>query len=78
MNYYIYNSCDQWKSHDSMRLVGIFDEENLKKVIIEDVKSKEIELDDRDEKEIEEMDIRTLNGLMTYGYVERIELNQRN
>lgn len=75
---YVYYHCDQWKSRDSMRLVGVFDEETLKRTIIEDIQAKDVELDDRDEAEILSMDIRILDGLLVYGHLDTITLNQRS
>lgn len=75
--FFVYYSCDEWKMWDSMRLIGVFDEETLKQVIIRDLHKKDIELDDRDDDEIMNMDIQTINSLIKYGHIEEVHLNER-
>jgi len=75
---YIYFHCDEWKSWDSMGLIGVFEESKLRQEIIEDLKNGYIELDEREKSEILEMDIRTMQELLKYGYIEPVELNERS
>ncbi|MFY3791616.1 hypothetical protein ACOQFO_07950 [Ureibacillus sp. MALMAid1270] len=59
-----------------MALVGVFEESKLKEVIIEDLQNDYIKLDEREAKEIKEMDIRTLESLIEFGHIQLIELNE--
>lgn len=75
--FYAYFYCNEWKERSSMSLQGVFDEETLRQVIVEDLKNNDVELDDRPPEEIMTMTIREINDLLKYGYVMEIELNER-
>ena len=74
---YVYYHCDEWKMNDSMSLIGVFEESKLKKILIDDLRNKDIEIDDRDEEEILKMDMWTLESLLKYGHFQKIDLNER-
>lgn len=74
---FVYFHCDQWKMADSLSLVGVFEENKLKEIIIEDIKNGDVELDGRDEEEIQKKDIRTIESLLVYGHIQPIKLNER-
>jgi hypothetical protein len=76
-NYYLYYHCNQWKMRDSFNLVGVFEESKLKQIIIEDVKNEDIEFSNKDVDTIVDMDVRTIDNLITYGYIEKIVFNER-
>lgn len=89
-NLYAYYTCDEWKSTNSMHLVGIFTETKLREVVLEDYKNNDIELDGyepedlkemkeegEDVEMINEMGVDAFNDTFIYLYVSSIEINER-
>jgi hypothetical protein len=61
----------------SFELVGIFEENKLKQIIIEDINNKDLEFDNRNVEEIAEMEEQEMNNSITYGYIEKVFFNER-
>lgn len=74
---YIYFHCDVWKSTDSMNLVGVFDEPHLKKVVREDLEQNRVVLDGFEPKEESRFTVDELIRNLDYGFIEKIDLNER-
>ena len=72
--YFALFSCDEWKSYKSQRLIGVFDESNLKKIVAEKIKDRDFELNI--DKEVEESSIWDLKNCLEYAYIEEIKLNK--
>lgn len=72
---YTYFSCDEWKSHSSSRLIGVFTESKLREIILEDLENGDIELCDIDD--INSLSINDINNLIVYGMILEIEINER-
>ncbi len=70
---YVLFACDEWKSSDSMGLLGVFDESNIKKALEKLLKQGDIELEV--DKAIDEIDIERMNAYVKYAHIEQIELN---
>ena len=76
--WYMYSFCDQWKSFGSMGLVGIFDEDRLKREIVKDLDNGNVELDEGTEPEdIQSMSWKDIEIRLTYGNIQPITLNER-
>ena len=70
---YVLYSCDQWKSHDSMRTLGVFgSEKSLRKAIKKEVKLNNFEIDD--ESRIDKDDLSTLGSVLDYGCFDKFTL----
>lgn len=70
---YAYFHCDAWKNHASMSLVGLFDEQNLRRVIKEDLSNKDIEL----EGDPDRMPVNDMANRVEYGFILPIVPNER-
>ncbi len=70
---YVLFTCDEWKSSNSMLLVGVFDESKIKFALKKLLKQSDIELGT--EKSIDEIEIDELNDYVTYAYIEQVDLN---
>lgn len=68
-------SCDEWKSRDSMRLLGVFTLPKLKTLIRKKIKSGDFEFG-RDTKEIKEMFAHDLDIALTYGHIQELSINE--
>lgn len=73
--YYVLFTCDEWKSYASMSLVGVFTLTKLRKVVKRRIKKGDFEYG-RDIKEIDEIDGNEIDKLLTYGFIQSIELNE--
>ncbi len=73
--YYELFSCDEWKSHASMSLVGVFNFTKLKRIIKDRVKKDKFEFG-RDIKEIDKMTWHEIEVALAYGYIQELELNE--
>lgn len=76
MELYIYYLCDEWKSYDSMKLVGVFDSKHLTQIVVNDLRDGTINAGGYEEDEILEMDASQLNTILEYGYIESVMLNE--
>jgi len=73
---YVYYSCDQWKSKDSMSLIGIFTDKNiLIKKIKEDLVKGHIQFYGTIE-QFEKGNISELNNNIEYGHIDVLSLNK--
>ena len=73
MELYVLYACDEWKSSDSMGLLGVFDEKNIKVALKKMLKQKDIELETS--KSIDEIETERLNAYVKYAYIEQFDLN---
>ena len=73
MELYVLYACDEWKSTDSMGLLGVFDEKNIKVALKKMLKQKDIELEV--DKGIDEIDIERINAYVKYAHIEQVDLN---
>lgn len=71
---YVLFSCNTWKEHSSMRLMGVFSENQLRKKIKKEVLANNFEIDD--EIYLTEGAIEKINDRLKYGYIESIYLNE--
>ena len=68
---YVLFSCDEWKSYNSMRVVGIYScLEKLVQRIEKEVSEDNMELDDNYQN-----NTRDINNALTYGYVEYFDVD---
>lgn len=74
-DYYVLFSCDEWKSYSSMKLIGIFNKNELVKVIKRRIKKRELHFN-RDIKEISKMSVEEIKVALEFGYIESLKLNQ--
>lgn len=70
---YVLFTCDEWKSRDSMWLLGVFDENKIKVALKKLLKQNDIELGT--DKSIDEIEVDELNDYVTYAYIEQVDLN---
>jgi cell division FtsZ-interacting protein ZapD len=70
---YVLYACDEWKSSDSMGLLGVFDENKIKDALKKMLKQKDIELETS--KSIDEIETERLNAYVKYAHIEQIDLN---
>lgn len=75
-NYFALFSCDEWKSNSSMGLKGIFTREVLNSLISKELSDNNMEFDGESYSHYSELDIRTLNDALTYGYVQELSINE--
>jgi cell division FtsZ-interacting protein ZapD len=73
MKLYVLFACDEWKSSDSMGLLGVFDEVKIKEALKKLLKQGDIELETS--KSIDEIDVDRLNAYVKYAHVEQYDLN---
>jgi hypothetical protein len=86
---YVLNSCDEWKSWDSMRVLGIFDDEeilkaNIKQSFLDNNANwqgrniKDIDDEELDDvlDEISNADASNINDYLEYLYIEYFRLNE--
>ena len=73
MELFVLFSCDEWKSSDSMGLVGVYDEKGLRKALKQLLKKKDVEV--MNNENIDEIEVEDLNKYVTYAYIEEVELN---
>lgn len=71
---YVLFSCNTWKEHSSMGLMGVFSENQLRKKIKKEVLANNFEIDD--EIYLTEGAIEKINDRLKYGYIESIYLNE--
>lgn len=70
-------TCDLWKLRGSMRLKGVFtNQDKFLTAIRKLVKEKEIELDNGKITELKEWSVGEINDNFKYLYVEEVELNE--
>ncbi len=74
--YYALFSCDQWKSHSSMSLIGVFTLLKLRSAIRKRIKSKNFSFDGYDIKEIKNMSIHDLDIALQYGSIIELSINE--
>lgn len=73
--HYILFSCDQWKSHSSKSLIGVFTAKELIRISKRKVKNGDFEFG-QDIKEIEAMSVQDINTALTYGHIEECQINE--
>lgn len=73
--YYILFNCDEWKMHDSMKIVGVFDLSMLIDTLKTRINSKEYEFEG-DTEDIDTMSIREINTSLRYGDIQEVEINE--
>lgn len=74
---YIYFHCDEWKSRNSMSLIGVFDEEHLRLAVSEDLKRKDVELEGFHSDDEADFSIDELINNLDYAFIQRVSLNER-
>lgn len=78
--YYVLCSCDSQKAYSSMTLMGVFTRSRLNKVISEQVKQGNFELEDNKKPTISDIKqfcyASDLNNALTYAYIEEVEINE--
>lgn len=74
-------SCDEWKSSDSMRFVGVFNRSGLNKVLLDRLNRGEFELYDtavpmslRELKSY--VHVKDLSNELTYAYIQQVAINE--
>lgn len=76
---YVLFACDQWKSSDSMRMIGVFNRSGLLRKVVEKVNNKEFDLADATlpikQKDIKDYFIDSLDNELTYAYIEQVTIN---
>ena len=73
MELYVLFACDEWKSSDSMGLLGVFDEKKIKDALKKMLQHGDIELETS--KSIDEIETERLNAYVKYAHVEQYDLN---
>lgn len=74
--YYGLFSCDEWKSHSSMNLIGVFTLTKLRKLVKERVKKGDFEFGGERITEIDNMDFDSIDTMLTYGYIIELGINE--
>ena len=73
--YFVLFECDEWKSHESMRLCGVFTEKRMRELVEEKIEDGAMELQDVP-KTIAEMTPIELDIALVYGYIEEITIDE--
>lgn len=73
--YYALFSCDQWKMKNSMNLLGVFNETQLKVAVRKMINSKDFEFES-DVREIKNMTPHEMDVHLTYGFIQPVTLNE--
>lgn len=71
---YLLFSCDELKSHNSMELIGLFNEKHLRAVIMFKVLENDFELEPDIDLSIAK--IEEVNRSLKYAYIQKVELNK--
>lgn len=75
--YYALYTCDAWKTHSSMTLVGVFTKAKLISIIKKYVKESDPRFEfESDLKKIESMEINEIDNSLKYGYIQKIKINE--
>ena len=73
--YYALFSCNEWKNHSSMNLIGIFNGTQLLKVIKRRIKKGEFKFG-RDFKDLDVLDVHEIDSSLEYGFIQSLSLNE--
>lgn len=73
--HYALFSCDVWKSNSTMKFMGVFTKPRLLRIIRREIKDNNFEYG-CPLSTLEEEDVRSLNDMLTYGYIEEITINE--
>lgn len=77
MGMYVLFTCDEWKSRSSQEFMGVFDYENLIKIVRENVENENFQFG-RNLKELESMSVKEIEIALKYGYIIPTELNEKH
>lgn len=72
--YFALFSCDEWKGHSSMRLIGVFTREGLNKQLNKEVEGGNMELSESDA--LEELSIKEIDNSLSYGFIQELSINE--
>lgn len=75
--YYVLFSCDDWKSHSSMSLIGVFSRKKLEKTIRKFVKDGSMKFN-RELKTLPELSVHDIEVALEFGFIQSIHLNEIN
>ena len=73
--YYVLFNCDEYKAYSSMKLIGVFTEKELRRVIRKKIKEKEFEFYGNITEILNEKDLKYIFDTLEYGYFQEISIN---